>query len=469
MDTRAAEMLCHIRERVEQRIGVNRYRTWFGESTEFTLRGGRLDVAVTNAFAGSWIAGNFMRELADVAREVFGVDTPVDVRVVAAGGKGGASVLPAATDSSQDQKAPARRAASAGRNGHGLRGDLDTFVVGPSNRLAHAAACRLVDAPTQAASPLVLHGGCGLGKTHLLQGICNGVRTRRPTLEWRYVSGEEFTNEFISAVKSGRIDLFRARFRSVDLLLIDDIHFLANKKATQAEFLHTFNAIYACGKAVVLSSDRHPRSISLLSEPLISRLVAGMVVEVEPPDFATRREILRRRVATMHCQIPDDVLDYLARGISRNVRELEGVLYKLVALAALTRETISVELARRAVEDYLPRTTNTPLLADIEAVVAQRFGLARELLHSRSRDRSVSAARSIAMYLARKQTGMSFPEIGRAMGGKNHATVLIAAQRIEQKLKDNGVIAWKTSSGPCEAPLAALLAELEQQIAQRRA
>jgi chromosomal replication initiator protein len=463
VDAAVAESVCRIRERVADRIGQNRFRTWFGEATQFELTDDRLDVMVENAFAGRWISTNYMSELIEATREVTGSELRVDIRVAAPNGR-----------PKQDNP---RRVAQPGshttprprtdrRRTPTLRGELESFVVGPPNRLAHAAVCSIVNSLEQAVKPLVMHGGCGLGKTHLLQGVCNGVRRAHPAVEWRYISGEEFTNEYIYALKAGRIDHFRARFRKVDLLVIDDIHFLANKKATQEEFLHTFNAIDACGKVVVLSSDRHPRSIATLSEPLINRLVAGMVVRIDPPDLAMRREILRRRALEMGQRVPDGVLELVAQHVTRNVRELEGALYKLVALASLAREAITPDIARRALEDYINQQ-RPPDAAAIERVVAAHFGVTREQIRSKSRDRTVSLARAITMYLVRKHTRLSFPEIGRALGNKNHSTVLMATQRMERILERDGSVFWKSLSGKHEDPLQAVLTTLERQLGRR--
>ena len=460
VDVSATEKVSNLRELVANRIGPTRYRTWFGDTAEFRLNDDSLDVMVASSFVGNWIASNYMDDLVASAQEVLGAEGQIDVRIVQ-------------TTTASDERArrrpgpsvaaqiPARRAREARVQ---LRGKLDDFVVGPSNKLAYAAAGHMARDPGKAFKLLVVHGGCGLGKTHLLQGICNGLIHLHPTLEWRYISGEQFTNEFIYAVKSGHIDRFRARFRNVDTLVIDDIHFLANKKATQAEFLHTFDAIDACGKAVVLSSDRHPRGIATLSEPLINRLIAGMVVQIDPPDFEVRREILCRRAVAMNCHIPEEVLDLVADRIARNVRELEGALYKLVALASLTKDPITLELARTTLDDHIVHTSQTPNADNIIRLAGNRFGVTREQIFSKNRDRSISLARAVAMYLVRKHTLMSFPEIGRAMGNKNHSTVLMATQRIEKLLREDATVTWKTAGGRHEALLAGLLEGLDQEL-----
>ena len=464
MEEPRAGMLCTIREKVAGRIGDVRYRTWFGDTTELRLDGERLAVTVPNTFIGNWISSNFMTHLLEVTRDVLGTEPRIEIRVDGSRqpvpGECAAPPVPrSAAPEARASPGPPGRAAARPT----LRGQLATFVVGASNELAFSVASAVVRNPGDAFKHVVIHGGCGLGKTHLLQGICNGVSRVHPTLQWCYLSGEEFTNEFIYGVKAGRIDLFRARFRHVDLLVIDDIHFLANKKATQEEFLHTFNAIDACGKAVVLSSDAHPRNIATLTEPLVNRLVAAMVVRIDPPDFAVRREIVRRRAAAMLCELPDDVLDYVARHVTRNVRELEGALFKLVAFSSLTKEPMHLDLARRVIEDYVAGT-QPPEATDIERTVAAHFGVTREALRSGSRDRTVTHARGVTMYLIRKHTRLSFPEIGRLLGSKRHSTVLMAVRRIQSLLDHDGAVTWKTPGGEREVLARSLLDDLEQHL-----
>lgn len=461
MDTTAAERVCHIREKVARRIGMSRFQTWFGAHTAFSLEGEHLQVMVENPLVGTWITANFLPQLIEATREVIGAEPSINVQVAHPCSDAAPALARSAVGTAQ--LPPQRRPAAPAPRPRLLRGELDNFVVGPSNQLAYSAATAVVRRPGADFRLLVLHGGCGLGKTHLMQGICNGVRRQHPDLEWRFVSGEQFTNEFVYAIKTGRIDAFRTRFRNVDVLLVDDIHFLANKKGTQDEFLHTFDAIDGWGKAVILASDRHPRTIATLSEPLISRLVAGMVVQINPPDFDTRREILARRAAEINAQVADEALDFIAHRIEGNVRELEGALYTLTAVAALAKRPADLEMARKAVSE---RADRAPEPADVERVAAAYFGLSRDAIHSDSRDRTISLARAVTMYLIRKHTRMSYPEIGRFLGNKNHSTVLMAVRRIEKTLETNGAVVWRTSAGPQESPLSELLATLEHQLAR---
>lgn len=456
--------LDRFRRSVQNRIGANRYRTWFGDSTEICLQDRRVEIRVRNDFVGNWIANNYLDELVDAACEVFGDDPPPTVRII--------PVQPPSATEGRSEGLVRPRLAGSGSSSRRvinltpapLRYDLDTFVVGASNRIAYAAAQQIVRNPGGSYKLLVLHSACGLGKTHLLQGICGGLRRSHPTLEWRYVSGEDFTNEYIFAVKSGRIDAFRARFRRVDVLVIDDIHFLANKKATQEEFLHTFDAIDTAGKAVVLSSDRHPRAISSLSEPLIDRLIAGMVVHIEPPDLETRREIVRRRATTLRVTLSEDVLEFVAHNVTRNVREIEGTLHSLSALADLVAGPITVDMAQKILLESVVRTRPAPGVEDIERITAARFGVTREQIRSKSRDRTVTLARGVAMLLVRRHTPLSFPEIGRAMGKKNHSTVLMATQRTEKLLFDDAVVEWKSAAGRHEAPIRGVVEALEAEL-----
>jgi len=340
-------------------------------------------------------------------------------------------------------------------------------VVGSSNQLAYSAAQTVVAEPRTHFNPLFIHGGCGLGKTHLLQGICNAVVQNRPETKFIYASSEEFTNQFVLALKMGKLDAFRQRFRQTDLLLIDDVHFLASKKATQEEFLHTFNAIDMASKQVVMASDAHPKMIGQLSESLVSRFIAGMVVKIDPPVFETRCAILRQRAGEMQKQIPDPVIEYIAEHLCANIRELEGALLKVVAYASLSRSPIGLEMAREALEDHIARTDPIVHLSDIEAVVSTFFGITPADVHSSKKTRTISLARSVAMYLARKHTSMSFPEIGRFMGNKNHATVILACRKIKHLIENKELsVIWETPLGRREMDINSVLGKLESSISR---
>jgi chromosomal replication initiator protein len=304
-----------------------------------------------------------------------------------------------------------------------------------------------------------------VGKTHLLQGICNGAAKgpKGRQMNYRYVTAEQFTNEFLSALRQKKIAEFRGRYRNLDLLAIDDVHFLAAKKATQDEFLHTYNAIESLGKQIVLASDVPPRMVGELNEQLTSRFLSGMVVRIDAPDEDTRIKVLRQRARKMKLDIEADVLEYIAVHVRSSVRELEGTLVKLAALSALGNGRVTLEMATDALADHLSRTDSAVTLGGIESVVAPYFGITPADLHSSRRTRTISLARMVAMVLARQHTQMSFPEIGRFMG-KNHSSVILACKRMEKLLAEGGEVKWNTPGGTRCMPAATLLDLLNEQI-----
>jgi chromosomal replication initiator protein len=346
-----------------------------------------------------------------------------------------------------------------------LRGRFEDLVSGPTNELAYSVVRRIADRSQSAYSPVFIHGGSGLGKTHLLHALANELSEKHPECRWAYVDGDEFTNEFVLAIRSGRIEQFRQRYRHLDVLIIDDIHFLANKKATQEEFLHTFTAIDAQRKHIVLASDSHPKLIGQFSEQLLNRFVAGMVVRIDVPDFGMRCEILRRRaqVATTR-PVPEEVIAYIAEHLKSNVRELEGALLKLVMFSSVARQPITLSLARRSLAEHLQRTQRVLGIEEIDQTVSTYFGLTPAELHTSRKTRTIALARGIAMYMARKHTDMSFPEIGRFMGNKNHSTVILASRRIEGWLQDDEIVRRQTPGGVCEERLAEIINKVEDQL-----
>lgn len=345
-----------------------------------------------------------------------------------------------------------------------MKYSLDSFVVGQSNRLAYNAAKTIVAEQISPFNPLFIHGGYGLGKTHLLQGICNDVTQTRPSAKWLYVSAEDFANQFVLALKTRKLEAFRRRFRQTDLLVIDDIHFLASKPSMQEEFLHTFNKIELAGKQIVLASDAHPKMIGKLSRSLESRFVSGMVVKVNPPDYQTRCQIIKQHAARMKKEIPSSVVTYIANNITTNVREIEGGLLRLVAYASLGTEKITLDMARKVLDEHLSRTDPIVHISDIESAVTTFFGITPADVHSSKKDRTVSLARSFSMYLARKHTKMSFPEIGRILGNKNHATVILACRKIDGLLNNNADVNWRSSAGNKIAKAKKVLRQLEESI-----
>ena len=459
----------NVNEAIAGRVGQQRYKIWFKNSTRLTIEDDYVKVGVPNLFIGNWIENHFADQITAAVFEV----TKRPVKVIFTidpelfGNQRRRQLDSQAESVSKTTNPTGRRCRDLLAAREKPRLKLDNFIIGPCNELAHNAVQTVVAEPKTHFNPLFVHGGCGLGKTHLLQGLCNAVDARRPGTIFTYVSGEEFTNQFILALKMGKLDAFRNRFRQTELLVIDDIHFLASKKAIQEEFLYTFNAIDAGGKQVVMASDAHPKMIGQLSDKLVNRFVSGMVVKMEPPDFNTRCNILRQRAGEIDKEVPAPVVEYIADNICANIRELEGALLKVVAYASLSRSPIKLSIAREALEDHITRTDPIVRLSDIEAAVTTFFGITPADVHSSRKTRTISLARSVAMYLARKHTSMSFPEIGRFMGNKNHATVILACRKINDLLQNTPrPVIWQTVAGRREMEISFLVNKLEASISR---
>lgn len=309
-------------------------------------------------------------------------------------------------------------------------------MAGPGTRLALAACGEMAEAVGSTFNPLVVHGGIGLGKTHLLEGIAQSVSRRHPGARVVHQTAEAFTNGFLESMRTGTLNAFRSRYRSADVLILDDVHFLAAKRATQDEFQHTFDALVSSGAAVVLASDQHPRLIPKLTDELATRLLGGMVVKLEAPDPTTRRAILKAKAASRGVDLPDAVAAYIADHLRSSVRELEGALHSVLAHAGLTGRRLDLDLARTALRDTIRHTAQAIALKDIERAVSSLFDLPAEGLKSDSRARSVTHPRMLAMYLARKHTGAAYSEIGRYFGGRNHSTVISAEKKVRSWLAD---------------------------------
>ncbi len=314
---------------------------------------------------------------------------------------------------------------------------FDTFVIGSSNRFAHAAAVAVAEAPAKAYNPLFVYGDSGLGKTHLLHAIGHLAHSLYSGLRVRYVSSEEFTNDFINSIRDGKQESFRRRHRDIDVLLVDDIQFLQNKEGTQEEFFHTFNTLHNANKQIVLSSDRPPKQLTTLEDRLRNRFEWGLQTDVTPPELETRIAILRKKAALERIQAPSDVLEFIASKIERNIRELEGALIRVTAFAALNRQPIDVRSAEMVLKDLLPEDGGPEIsAATIMAVTAQYYSVTLEDLCGTSRTRVLVTARQIAMYLCRELTDLSLPQIGRTFGGKDHTTVMHACRKITAQMQE---------------------------------
>jgi chromosomal replication initiator protein len=314
---------------------------------------------------------------------------------------------------------------------------FERFVTGSSNRFAHAAAVAAAEAPAKAYNPLFIYGDSGLGKTHLLHAVGHYTSGLFRGLRVRYVSSEEFTNDFINAIRDGRAESFRARYRNVDVLLIDDIQFLENKEQTQEEFFHTFNTLHNSSKQIVITSDRPPKQLVTLEDRLRNRFEWGLITDVQPPELETRIAILRKKAAQEGLNAPPEVLEYIAGKVSANIRELEGALIRVTAFASLNQQVVDLSLAEIVLKDLIPDHTGPEIsLATIMAQTAQYFGISLDDLCGQSRSRVLVTARQIAMYLCRELTEMSLPKIGQAFGGRDHTTVMHAERKIRQLMAE---------------------------------
>jgi len=457
-----------INQALAERVGPQKFRIWFKNSTKLALSDGYLKVGVPNLFIASWIENHFSNEIGDAVRAATGGNPKVTFTIdPELSGHQRRTQLDSQAQLVEyaQNRLRSRRTKIQQPPKKKLKLSLDTFVVGSSNRLAYNAARAVVDEEQSPFNPLFIHGGYGVGKTHLLQGICNAVCKTRPQANWVYLAAEDFVNQFVLALKTKKLEAFRSRMRQMDLLAIDDIHFLASKPSTQEEFLHTFNTISLAGKQVVLASDAHPKMIGQLSEKLVNRFVSGMVVKINNPDLQTRCQICRQyATTTMRKHISEGVIRYIAENLRTNVRELEGALLKLIAFASLQSEKINMAMAREVLTEHLERCDPIAHISDIESAVATYFGITPANIHSSKKDRTVALARHFSMYLARKHTKMSSSEVGRFMGNKNHATVLLACKRVEDLIKQNAQLHWQGPVGNKIAKARTILTNLEKSI-----
>jgi chromosomal replication initiator protein len=436
---------------VAERLGEARFGLWFGEGVRLGIDDDALEVGVPNAFFREWIQGHFAGNLIEAAREVTGrslrlsfrvddeaepkvgdvVDPPHEER---RGPTVTVPMAPASPAVPQAPSAPSDRPRTSNRPPR----RLDDFVTGACSRLAHAAAMEMVQSSGATFNPLLIHSGVGLGKTHLLEATGHALRARHPGLKLIQVTAEAFTNSFLDAMRTGGLNSFRSRYRGAEALIVDDVHFLAAKKATQDEFLHTFNALIAAGVPIVMSADQHPRKIARLTDELATRFLGGMVVKLDTPDLATRRAILKAKAAARGVDVPDAVIGYVAEHLRSSVRELEGALHSLIAHAVLTGKRLDLNLARTALRDTIRHTAQAVALRDVERAVCQLFEVDAEALKSEGRTRALTYPRMMAMYLARKHTGAAYSEIGRYFGGRNHSTVISAEKKVLGWLRDEG-------------------------------
>lgn len=425
----------NVLARIETKVNRHSFYTWFKPTSFVADDGASLRVRVPNALFRDWLTKHYSAVLSEALGEVDRRDSTVefvtdDTPVVAV------PAPPAEPLTAEPERPPLEDEGVAG--GLAPRYSFDTFIVGPSNQFAHAACRAVAEAPSRSYNPLFIYGGVGLGKTHLMHAIGHYVLNHLKALKLTYISSERFMNEMINAVRYDRILDFRERYRSVDVLLVDDIQFLAGKEGTQTEFFHTFNALYDSQKQIVLSSDCPPHEIPQLEERLRSRFEWGLIADIQSPDLETKVAILKRKAEAEGVGLPDNVALYIAGKIKSNIRELEGSLIRLVAYASLTGREISLPLAQDVLRNVLQHDDRAVTIEVIQKFVADYYQLKLAELKSRNNSKSVAMPRQIAMYLCKTLTNASLPEIGRSFGGKHHSTVIHSVRKIEELRKRDG-------------------------------
>jgi chromosomal replication initiator protein len=427
-----------VLSRIETKVNRHIFYTWFKPTSLIADDGDRLRIRVPNALFRDWLTKHYAAVLDEALAEVERKGTAI--RFVSEPGE---SVDPPALVTKPPVESPSNLVEAAAEEesppgGLAPRYSFDTFIVGSSNQFAHAACRAVAEAPSRSYNPLFIYGGVGLGKTHLMHAIGHYVLNHLRTLKLTYISSERFMNEMINAVRYDRVLDFRERYRSVDVLLVDDIQFLAGKEGTQTEFFHTFNALYDSQKQIVISSDCPPHEIPQLEERLRSRFEWGLIADIQPPDLETKVAILKKKAETEGIPLPDNVSIYIAGKIKSNIRELEGSLIRLIAYASLTGREISLGLAQDVLRNVLQHDERAVTIEGIQKFVSDYYQLKHGELKSRNNSKSIAMPRQIAMYLCKALTSASLPEIGRSFGGKHHSTVIHSVRKIEDLRKRDG-------------------------------
>jgi chromosomal replication initiator protein len=422
----AESLWTEVAARLRGALNDTTYRTWFAEVEGARLEDDSFVLTVPNDFTREWIEGHFLALLRAVVHEVADRELRVQLTV------------PPAARAERVVTEPRERP-TAVVSVLNPKYTFDLFVIGSSNRFAHAAALAVAEAPAQAYNPLFIYGGTGLGKTHLLQAIAHYAVEHSHDLTARYVTSETFMNDFINSLRDKRIEGFKQRYRTYDLLLVDDIQFFEHKERIQEEFFHTFNSLYEAGSQIVISSDRPPREISTLEARLRSRFEWGLITDIQPPDLETRIAILRKKVKTDRVDVSNpELLTFIAGRISSNIRELEGALTRVVAFSSLTGRPLSVETAQEVLKDVFPQGEAAEVsIQRIQDAVGERFGLSLAELCGDKRSQNIVYPRQVAMYLSRELTDASLPKIGKEFGGRDHTTVIHATSKIARLIRED--------------------------------
>jgi chromosomal replication initiator protein len=433
--------------RIETKINRHTFYTWFKPTAFVSEQDGGIRVLVPNILFRNWLTKHYSVVLEEALRELDRAGDRVEfvtedaLNALDARPAGAIAAAPPAPPPAVALPPPeplGQIEPDPAPSGLGPRYSFDTFIVGPSNQFAHAASRAVAEAPSRSYNPLFIYGGVGLGKTHLMHAIGHYVMTHLSNLKLTYISSERFMNEMINAVRFDRVLDFRERYRSVDVLLVDDVQFLAGKEGTQTEFFHTFNALYDAQKQIVISSDCPPHEIPSLEERLRSRFEWGLIADIQPPDLETKVAILRKKAETEGIPLPDNVAIYIAGKIKSNIRELEGSLIRLIAYASLTGREISLALAQDVLRNVLQNDDRAVTIEIIQKFVSDYYQLKLGELKSRNNSKSIAMPRQVAMYLCKHLTSASLPEIGKSFGGKHHSTVIHSIRKIEDLRQRDG-------------------------------
>ncbi|WP_371326076.1 chromosomal replication initiator protein DnaA [Thermodesulfovibrio sp. N1] len=408
-----------------QKVGEPTFDLWFSPIKFLNIKNSEIFIEVPNRFFKDWIEDNFPSLIKEAFHQVTGNNYEINYII---------------SGKEPEQLTIDEKIKQVKRGNLNPKYTFDTFVVGPSNQFAHAASLRVAENPGFSYNPLFIYGGVGLGKTHLINAIGNFILDKNPDLNVCYISSEQFTGEFVSAIRHEKMPEFRQKYRTVDIFLVDDIQFIAGKDSTQEEFFHTFNELYSKQKQIVISSDRPPMEISDITDRLRSRFGMGLIADIQPPEIETRLAILYKKAEREGIVLPEDVAYFIASRVKSNVRELEGSLIKLCAYISLTKVPITLEIAKQVLKDLLPDENKPITIEIIQKTVCESLGIKMQDIKSKKRTKEISNARKLAMYITKKLTNLSLSEIGNAFGGKDHATVIYACKQIEkEKEKDENL------------------------------
>ncbi|WP_067727913.1 chromosomal replication initiator protein DnaA [Oceanobacillus damuensis] len=416
-------------EKIEERISKPSFDTWLKNTKAEALEKNTLIISAPNEFARDWLENQYTELISEILDEVTG--TKLNTKFI----------IPDSTIEVEDLKPmpkpkPNMDGTDSPKSMLNSKYTFDTFVIGAGNRFAHAASLAVAEAPAKAYNPLFIYGGVGLGKTHLMHAIGHYVREHNPNAKVVYITSEKFTNEFINAIMENKSNNFRNKYRNIDVLLIDDIQFIAGKESTQEEFFHTFNALHEESKQIIISSDRPPKEIPTLEDRLRSRFEWGLITDITPPDLETRIAILNKKAKAEGLDIPNEVMLYIANQINTNIRELEGALIRVVAYSSLVNRDIDASLAADALKDIIPSSKPKVItIQGIQEIVGERYNIRLEDFTAKKRTKSIAFPRQIAMYLSRELTDFSLPKIGEEFGGRDHTTVIHAHEKISRLLE----------------------------------